>query len=99
MKFGVLDLAVSSTSPNIEIVALLLEHVEDLYLHMSQVPGVGILPFCLTMAVRDEHLDILDLLLTKTDLIKMDTFNPFYCLAYAILENKIGVFTHLLQLP
>ena len=100
-KYGVLDFALlfCETSPNIEIVALLLEHVEDITLVMMEQPGIGSLPICLVTAMYEEYLDILDLLLTKTNLVKTDTFSPFYCLAYAILRNKIGVFYHLLQRP
>jgi len=98
---GVLDLAVSMIPPNIEMVTLLLEHIaEDLSLGIVKVTSIGNLPFCLKEAIDEEYLDILDLLLANADLIKMDTFNPFYCLAYAILKNKISVSTHLLlQLP
>jgi len=98
---GVLDLAVSMIPPNIEIVTLLLEHIaEDISLGVVKVTSIGTLPFCLKEAIDKEYLDILDLLLANADLIKMDTFNPFYCLAYAILKNKLGVSSHLLlQLP
>ena len=100
-EYEVLELAVlvQTSPPNIEIVALLLEHVEDLPLRMGYEPGIGSLPVCLGAAVDGEYLDILDLLLTKANLVSIDTFSPFYCLALAILENKSGVFTHLLQQP
>ena len=99
LEYGVLDLAILKPSPNIEIVALLLEHVEDLAWIMSEDPDIGPIPFCLALAVRFEYLDILDLLLSKANLVKMKTFSSMYCLAYAIRKNKIGVFTHLLQQP
>ena len=95
-KFGVLDVALVTTPPSIEIVALLLEHVEELSMVVGFEPGMGSIPFCLGYAMDEEYWDILDLLLTKADLVKIDTFSPFYCLAYAILKNKLCVFTHLL---
>ena len=90
-------MALVTTPPSIEIVALLLEHVEGLSMAVGLEPGMGLIPFCLGMAMDEEYWDILDLLLSKADLVKIDTFSPFYCLAYAILKNKLCVFTHLLQ--
>jgi len=106
VEYGVLDFAVRAlvckcceTSPNMEIVALLLEHVGDITLVMVEVNDFGPLPICLITVIYKEYLDTLDLLLTKANSVKIDTFSPFYCLAYAILRNKIGVFDHLLQQP
>jgi len=108
-KFGVID-AACFNSPlfNLDIIKLLLEHVQRPCLMMSYGDSMILLPNCLIEAVENECLELVDILLKNADLLEREMkisagapvrlFSPYYCLVVAIGSDKPRVFKHLLQL-
>jgi len=94
LNCGVLECAILEEGwSNVEIVKLILD-VENLFLTFCElVPGHTIAN-CLSLAVGQEHLGILDVLYSKAD--KIDALSPFFSLMTAVIFNKRKVFTHVL---
>jgi len=112
---GVISIAVHKNPKNLDILKLLLDHVQRPWIDMIECPELGmLLPGCLVSAMEDERLDILEVLLGKADMLEREV-NPAYlasyygevkffsmacCLAIAVgRANKPGLFSHLLLLP
>jgi len=99
VKYGALDLAICLLEkPNIGTVKLLLEKIEHpVLLMLKSSSRAGNLPIasCLLEAIRNEYLDILDLLLGKPSLAKF-YICPYYTLLHAIFLKKQAVVTHVL---
>jgi len=105
-KYGVFDLTLMGAfqlteniteveqSHILKILKLLFEH--------SRTPSFGYtrngirVPFCLSVAILNEWLDVLDLFHSKSD--QIEDFSPFYSLGLAIFLDQSQVFNHLLPL-
>jgi len=113
MKVGVIWIALYENPENLDILKLLLEHVQRPWITLDERPELGglMLPWCLVNAVEDERLDLLEVLLGKADLLgrevlisasfygeEVKVFSVFYCLVIAIGANKPEVFRRLLLL-
>jgi len=115
VQVGVIWIALQENPKNLDILKLLLEHLQRPWIVMVQYPELDMmLPGCLVNAVEKERLDLLEVLLGKAELlereVKMASLASFYgeavkaftifsCLAIAVGSNKPGVFRHLLSLP
>jgi len=115
VQVGVVWIALQENPKNLDILKLLLEHLQRPWIVMVQYPELDMmLPGCLVNAVEKERLDLLEVLLGKAELlereVKMASLSSFYgeavkaftifsCLAIAVGSNKPGVFRHLLSLP
>jgi len=112
---GVIWIAVHKNPKNLDILTLLLDHVQRPWIGMIERPELGMmLPACLVSAMENERLDILEVLLGKADKLerevktaslascygeKVKFFSMACCLAIAVGANKPGLFSHLLLLP
>jgi len=101
-KFGVLDvtflgsgIGTENEESYVKIVELLLEHNRTPSLGYYIQSGVRA-PFCLSVAVVKEWLEVLDLFHSISDHI--EGFSPFYSLGVAIFLGNSRVFNHLLPL-
>jgi len=115
LEVGVIWLAVYENPKNLDILKLLLEHIQRPLVVMIEFPELGmLLPGCLVCAVENERLDIVELLLGKADILEREVnfgslasfngevgklFSLTYCLAIAVVANKPGLFRQLLLLP
>jgi len=112
---GVISIAVHKNPKNLDILKLLLDHVQRPWIDMREFPELGmLLPGCLVSAMGNERLDILEVLLGKADMLEREVnpaslaycygeevkfFSMACCLAIAVGANKPGLFSQLLLLP
>ena len=96
MKLGVIDVAVCLVENiNLEVVKFLLERHQSPELHYADKPIPGTpLSISLMFSVEGEHLDTLDVLHRKAEVV--ESFSPFYSLLVSIVLNKVRVFSHVL---
>merc|ERR1719233_788375 len=113
INVGVGVIFAATALQNLDILKLLLEHVQEPVICLVESTDLGIppLPLCLQFAVKRERLDVLDALLEKADMLgkgarvtncfgeDVKPFSPFYCLIMAVDVNKPVVFKHLLTTP
>jgi len=114
-EVGVIWIAVHKNPKNLDILKLLLDHVQRPWIDMREFPELGmLLPGCLVSAMGNERLDILEVLLGKADMLEREVnpaslascygeevkfFSMACCLAIAVGANKPGLFSQLLLLP
>jgi len=95
-KFGVLDCTLMvSGRPNVQIIELLLDTVENPYFSSIELfPGQSI-PNCINIAVYKQYVEVLDVLHSKAD--KILSLNPLFSFLTAIASDEKKVFKHLLS--
>ena len=73
VEVGVIWIALDEHPKNLDILKLLLEHVQRPWIVLVDTPELDMmLPDCLINAVESEHLDLLEVLLGNADLLERE---------------------------